>query len=242
MASWWRSWTDGSTSPRCNGARRDRCLSWRSTSWRIDLRPLPYRTRRARLEQVLAGAGPGLALMPSTDDAAAATTWLAQHGNGIEGVVAKPLDDPYRPGQRWWSKVKVRATVEVVVGGVIGSLEVPRALILGRYDEGGRFRIVGRTVPLSQTAATSLSLVLRLPPGEHPWPELLPAGWFGGGTLTRSPTSRSTHQWSSRWRWIPRSSTVGGGIRFASSDTGLIFAYQMFGRSRLRRAGVRKST
>ena len=47
-------------------------------------------------------------------------------------MVAKRLDQPYRPGRRGWQKVRTRITAEAVVGGITGPLEVPQELILGR--------------------------------------------------------------------------------------------------------------
>jgi bifunctional non-homologous end joining protein LigD len=43
----------------------------------------------------------------------------ATREQGLEGVVAKRVDAPYRPGTRspWWIKVKNIQTTEVVVGG-----------------------------------------------------------------------------------------------------------------------------
>jgi ATP-dependent DNA ligase len=31
---------------------------------------------------------------------------------GVEGVVIKPLGDPYKPGKRGWLKLRLRHTVE----------------------------------------------------------------------------------------------------------------------------------
>jgi hypothetical protein len=41
------------------------------------------------------------------------------------------------------TKVRTRTTAEAVVGGVVGSLEAPEALLLGRPDADGRLRIAG---------------------------------------------------------------------------------------------------
>jgi hypothetical protein len=40
-------------------------------------------------------------------------------------------------------------TAEAVVGGVIGPLDAPEALILSRLDDRGRLRVAGRTSPLA---------------------------------------------------------------------------------------------
>jgi ATP-dependent DNA ligase len=84
-----------------------------------------------------------------------------------EGVVAKDVEAPYRPGQRTGMvKVKrVRTIDAVVVGyrpgkdeGTVGSL------ILGLYDPGGKLRVVGHSSGLR--AAEKRALLDRLEPYE----------------------------------------------------------------------------
>ncbi len=48
---------------------------------------------------------------------------------GIEGVVAKHAEHPYRPGVRGWQKLRARLTSEAVVGGVLGPRAAPTVLI-----------------------------------------------------------------------------------------------------------------
>ncbi|WP_219460480.1 non-homologous end-joining DNA ligase [Nonomuraea rhizosphaerae] len=76
-----------------------------------ELFDLPYRDRRALLDELDIGAPP---YFPGESDLLSAT-----HEQGLEGVVAKRLDSPYRPGTRspWWVKVKHLDTREVVIGG-----------------------------------------------------------------------------------------------------------------------------
>ncbi len=99
----------------------------------------PLRERRAALEQLVREP---VGLTPSTRAPEAAQPWL-QRG---EGVVAKDLDAPYRPGQRTGMiKVKLVRTIDAVVAGYrpgkaqgeVGSL------ILGLYDDAGALRVVG---------------------------------------------------------------------------------------------------
>nr|WP_311132117.1 non-homologous end-joining DNA ligase [Nonomuraea gerenzanensis] len=72
---------------------------------------LSYRDRRALLDELDIGAPP---YFPGESDLLSAT-----HEQGLEGVIAKRLDSPYRSGVRspWWIKVKNLATREVVIGG-----------------------------------------------------------------------------------------------------------------------------
>jgi ATP-dependent DNA ligase len=68
-------------------------------------------------------------LTPVTTDLTVARSWMLGHGaTGIEGVVAKRLNQPYRPGVRAWHKLRTRLTAEAVVGGVIGPADAPREL------------------------------------------------------------------------------------------------------------------
>jgi ATP-dependent DNA ligase len=102
---------------------------------------VPYERRRKLLEKRVRKP---LDLTPWTTDRAQAEPWL----QGAEGVIAKQLDAPYRPGERTGMvKVKrVRTIDTVVVGwrpgkedGTLGSL------ILGLYDESGELHVVGHS-------------------------------------------------------------------------------------------------
>ena len=146
-----------------------------------DLRPLSWAERRWRLETLLGARLPhGLVLMPASADPAVGRLWIREHtASGIEGVVAKRVDQTYRAGARGWRKVKTRLTAEAVVGGVLGSLAEPEALVVGRYGAHGRLRVAGRTTSLSAAARAHLREVLTTPATEHPWPEMIPSARFG---------------------------------------------------------------
>lgn len=81
-----------------------------------DLTRLPYATRRQVLER-LGLAGPHWLVPPSFADGPA--TVAAAREYALEGVVAKRVSSPYRPGVRSpdWVKVKLEATEDLVVGG-----------------------------------------------------------------------------------------------------------------------------
>ncbi|TDC11948.1 ATP-dependent DNA ligase [Actinomadura bangladeshensis] len=148
-----------------------------------DLRPEPLRERRAVLEALLGDAPPDARVIatPQTPDVDEARLWFdALAGQGMEGLVVKDADGPYLEGRRRWWKVKRRVTAEAVVGGVTGTRQAPESLILGRYDAGGRLRVVARTTPLAPSARTVLAGVLRHAGPDHPWPPELPAGVAGG--------------------------------------------------------------
>jgi ATP-dependent DNA ligase len=121
---------------------------------------LEQRERRARLEALVAAP---VDLTPTTTDPAAAQTWL----ESAEGVVAKQLDAPYRPGERvGMVKVKrVRTIDAVVMGWRPGKLEdTVGSLILGLHDEAGELRVVGHTSGFS--AKEKRELPARLAPYE----------------------------------------------------------------------------
>jgi bifunctional non-homologous end joining protein LigD len=85
---------------------------------------------------------------------------------GLEGIVSKLRDSPYRPGRgKSWSKAKCSARQEFVIGGFVPSTAMRNAigsLVLGVY-EGDAFRHVGR-VGTGFTAATAAALYKRLEP------------------------------------------------------------------------------
>jgi ATP-dependent DNA ligase len=145
-----------------------------------DLRSLPYGRRRKRLRRLLADAVPPLMLMPATRELAGAQAWMRDHVDaGVEGVVVKHREHGYRPRRRCWWKVRTRVTADAVVGGVIGSLRAPEALVLGLPDERGRLRVAGRTGPLTLPARRELGTLLVPPQRTHPWPERIPSSRFG---------------------------------------------------------------
>ncbi len=109
---------------------------------------LPHDERRQRLESLgLSGAslvtGDSLRGVPGADVLAAAQR------SGLEGIVAKRRDSPYRAGRRSgeWVKVKIFRTQEVIIGGwTDGNGERSGelgALLLGLPEDGG-LRYVGK--------------------------------------------------------------------------------------------------
>ena len=79
---------------------------------------LPYDERRARLE-ALHLSGETFTTTESFRDVSGRDILAATVQNGLEGVVAKRRDSPYRAGRRHpdWLKVKSFRTQEVVIGG-----------------------------------------------------------------------------------------------------------------------------
>ncbi|MGY1672061.1 ATP-dependent DNA ligase [Geodermatophilus sp. SYSU D00710] len=149
-----------------------------------DQRRRPLRARRAALEELAQRWAPPMQLSPVTADPAEARRWAEDlRPLGIEGLVAKGAATRYAGGRREWLKVKSWETTEVVAGGVIGTLERPGQLVAGRYRD-GELVVVGRTGPLSPAQAEELAAVLTPAGPDHPWPDRIGTGRFGGGRLS----------------------------------------------------------
>ncbi|HTZ09038.1 MAG TPA: ATP-dependent DNA ligase [Acidimicrobiales bacterium] len=167
-----------------------------------DLRAEPLRTRHALLEAALRDAEPPVHLTPATTDPTVAEDWFGRfEGAGLDGVVAKHLDLPYREGERTMLKVKHERTADCVVagfrwhksGGVVGSL------LLGLYDDAGVLHHVGVTA--SFTAARRRELVEEIAPYRppslegHPW-----AAWaaFEADAARRGRTPGAPSRWNAQ--------------------------------------------
>lgn len=125
----------------------------------------PFERRReglVALAERLGGETP-LDPTPLVRTAAEAEPWL----RSAEGVIAKELAAPYKPGERaGMAKIKRVRTIDAVLVGWRPGKE-PRtvgSLILGLYDDAGTLRVVGHTSSLR--AAERRALVDRLAPFE----------------------------------------------------------------------------
>jgi ATP-dependent DNA ligase len=142
-----------------------------------DLREAPLALRREKLEQLLGTSTPSVHLSPATRDRALAEDWFRRfEGAGLDGVMAKRLDAPYRAGERTMIKVKHSRTADCVVAGfrwhkkgdgMVGSL------LLGLYDEDGTLHHVGVTAAFTNVMRKQLAAELG-PLREnalenHPW-------------------------------------------------------------------------
>jgi ATP-dependent DNA ligase len=106
-----------------------------------------FAARRDALEALVeswGGVQGSVELTELVRSAEEARPWLEEG----EGVIAKRLDAPYRPGERkGMVKVKRMRTIDcVVVGWRPGKEEgTVGSLILGLYDDGGELHVVGHT-------------------------------------------------------------------------------------------------
>lgn len=107
---------------------------------------LPFRERRSRLEELLKDAPHPLHLTRTTEDHELAQRWLDEfEGAGLDGVVAKPADQPYAPGKRTMLKIKHARTADVVALGyrVHKSGRGVGSILVGLHDENGALHQVG---------------------------------------------------------------------------------------------------
>lgn len=143
-----------------------------------------FADRRAVLADGSSSWTAPILLTPDTNDAATAKIWFDTFESaGVDGLIVKPLTDPYQPGVRAQGKVKHLRTADVVLAGwrphtnpdaagraVVGSL------LLGLYDEAGALQYVGAASAF--TAAQRADLVEILAPlavdSAHPWRDPAP--------------------------------------------------------------------
>jgi len=177
-----------------------------------DLRETPLAVRRERLERVLADAAPPVHLSPATRDRALAEDWFRRfEGAGLDGVMAKRLDAPYRAGERTMIKVKHRRTADCVVAGFRWHAKGPGtmvgSLLLGLYDDAGTLHHVGVTAAF--TNAVRKQLVAELAPlrenalAGHPWRDWAEAEEHASGNGQRMPGATSRWNRGKDLSWEP---------------------------------------
>ncbi len=172
-----------------------------------DLRSRPYRERRQLLETSLAEATAPLYLTPTTTDRIKAQQWFEVfEGAGLDGLIAKAVDNPYVENKRTQLKVKHIRSADAVVAGYrihkdgkgVGSL------LLGLHDQEGNLHHVG--VAASFTAARRTELLDELEPlregamENHPWRDWAEAYAHQGTQMPGAP-----HRWNAQrdGSWIP---------------------------------------
>ncbi|MFD9725447.1 ATP-dependent DNA ligase [Streptomyces sp. NPDC059072] len=167
----------------------------------------PLNERRAALADSLSTARPPVHLAPATTDPALAQEWFERfEGAGLDGVIAKPLDLPYRPDARLMFKIKHERTADAVVAGfrfhksgpIIGSL------LLGLYDGQGALQHVGVCAAFSMKRRAELveelePLRLEDPTG-HPW-----AAWAEESAHESARLPGATSRWTGKkdLSWVP---------------------------------------
>ncbi len=155
----------------------------------------PQRERREALTRALHGVRDPVFVAPVTDDVEVARGWFEQfEGAGLDGVIAKPPDLPYRPGERVMVKVKHERTADCVVAGLRPHKSGPvvGSLLLGLYDDAGRLQHVGvcASFPMRRRRELMDELEpLRMPDvAGHPWQEWASAEAQAAGRLPGGPS------------------------------------------------------
>ncbi len=129
--------------------------------------------RRPRLEAFAAkylGRNPRFLLSPASFDIQVARRWLKTMRGQLDGLIAKPLDAPYSPGERTMQKIKNLRTADCVVGGFRygAKTKVVGSLLLGLYDAEGLLNHVGFTSSMENASRPALTRKLQAliePPG-----------------------------------------------------------------------------
>jgi len=143
-----------------------------------DLRTVPFRERRSKLESLLSSAAPPIHVTPATSELSVAADWFRRfEGAGLDGVMAKPASGTYEPNKRVMLKVKHERDCDCVVAGFRwhkkGDRTLVGSLLLGLYDDAGALQHVG--VCASFSTAKRKELVEFLDPYRqnaleaHPW-------------------------------------------------------------------------
>ena len=115
----------------------------------VDLKPLPLVSRKGALARLLKRE-PTRGPLRLSESLTGPGTTLLRHAckMGLEGIVSKVADAPYRSGRvHDWIKTKCSDRQELVVAGVVPSTadaHAVGALVLGFY-EGDKLRYAGRT-------------------------------------------------------------------------------------------------
>lgn len=172
-----------------------------------DLRQEAFSVRRAALVEALAGTEPPIHLTPATADHELAAAWFRDfEGAGLDGLIAKAVDDPYVENKRTQLKVKHIRSADAVVAGFrwhkdgngVGSL------LLGLNNEEGKLQHVG--VAASFTAKRRAEMVDELAPltedafESHPW-----RSWAEAEAHTEGRMPGAQNRWSAKkdHGWVP---------------------------------------
>jgi ATP-dependent DNA ligase len=177
-----------------------------------DLREVALAERRERLEQVLSDATPPVHLSPATRDRALAEDWFRRfEGAGLDGVMAKRLDAPYRAGERTMIKVKHARTADCVVAGFRwhknGRGTMVGSLLLGLYDDSGTLHHVGVSAAFKESVRKQL--VEELAPLRenalegHPWRDWAVAQAEASEKMQRLPGAGSRWNRGKDLSWEP---------------------------------------
>jgi ATP-dependent DNA ligase len=173
--------------------------------------PRPMGERRARLLE-LVQPGPSVFVTPASTDVAVANDWFTTfEGAGLDGVVAKRLDDPYQPDKRALVKVKHQRTADCALAGyrIHKDGQGVGSMLLGLFDDDGVMHHVG--VAAAFTASERKQLLAELTPmtenalDGHPWAQWAEFATAAGeeGAAQRRPGATSRWNAGKDLSWVP---------------------------------------
>nr|WP_256437902.1 ATP-dependent DNA ligase [Tessaracoccus sp. MC1865] len=157
----------------------------------------PFKERRKALEKALKKAKPPIYLTQATSDEPTAMEWFEQfEGAGLDGVIAKPLDEVYQEDKRVLYKLKHERTADCVVAGYRlykGETEAIGSLLLGLYTDDGTLNSVGviGSFPMERRRELFAEIQTLVDESDaHPWAEIAAA--------QRTPTSAQHSRWNAK--------------------------------------------
>lgn len=186
----------------------------------------PFERRRAALEDVAGAFSPPVHLAPATDDPVTAMHWFTEfEGAGLDGLIIKPLGNPYAFNKRSQFKLKHVRTADCVVAGyrIHKSGDGVGSLVLGLYAPDGRLHHVG--VAASFTAKRRAELIDELAPYElsdiadHPWSSWMDAEANEDGTMPGAPNRWSGARGGDH-SWMPLTPTQVVEVRYTWTTAG----------------------
>jgi ATP-dependent DNA ligase len=119
-------------------------------------------------------------ISPATTDRKLADSWFNDLGGmGLDGVMAKRLEEPYHSGEReGMVKVKHFKTADCVVGGYrygTGTTDIG-SLLLGLYDDDGNLVFIGHTSSFNKEDRRKLKEIVEPLRGDNPFSIRVPGG------------------------------------------------------------------
>jgi ATP-dependent DNA ligase len=169
----------------------------------------PFEERRSALEDISSGFSPPIHLAPATRDPELAMAWFDEfEGAGLDGLIIKPLAEPYAFDKRTQFKLKHIRSADCVVAGyrMHKSGDGVGSLILGLYDESDQLWHVG--VAASFTTKKRIELLDDVTPlvlddiADHPW-----SGWMDAEANADGSMPGAPNRWSGAGgrdhSWIP---------------------------------------
>ena len=168
----------------------------------------PFAERRAALVEALADVEPPIHLTRATADREEAKRWFEQfEGAGLDGVIAKPLAEPYAEDKRVMWKIKHERTADCVVAGYRTYRDTDDAigsLLLGLYTDDGQLNSVGviGAFPMERRRELFAELQELVADWEgHPWawaaPDETPED-LRDQSFPRTPTAAAHSRWNAK--------------------------------------------